>query len=140
MKASQSVLNCRWSLENEQDFEQHGGANQTVKAVLEVLGTNYIVEKWVSEDGTQKYQRWADGKIECFIRIIGNATLYPEITFPIAYQTPPVVTVTRESGRPDNVLGFDMRVVTTTSVIGVWASVVGDTVTISDFDAYVVGY
>lgn len=88
----------------------------------------------------QRYQRWADGKIECFIRITGNTALYPEIIFPIAYQTPPVVTATRETGNPNNVLGFDMRVVTTTSVIGVWASVVGDTVTISDFDVYVVGY
>lgn len=120
--------------------ENMGGGYSYPKAVLDALGTNYVVEKWVSEDGTQKFQRWADGKIECYIRIQGNTEMYPEITFPIAYQTPPVVMASRETGIPDSVLGFDVRPVTTTSAIGIWHGVTGNTYTISDFDVYVVGY
>lgn len=65
-----------------------GGANQTVKAVLEALGTNYIVEQGSvqsSNDSTKKvyYRRWSNGFIEQWSdEVVSGMKRY---TYPIAF-------------------------------------------------------
>lgn len=41
-----------------------GGASQLVKAVLNALGTRYLVEHAQSEDGSWSYDRYSDGWVE----------------------------------------------------------------------------
>ena len=41
-----------------------GGASQLVKAVLNALGTRYLVEHAQSEDNTWSYDRYSDGWVE----------------------------------------------------------------------------
>lgn len=117
-----------------------GGANQTVKAVLEALGKNYIVEKWINEDGTQKYQRWADGKIEVFMRITQTASSECFITFPIAFQTPPVVSVSHCESSTSYYIGPAFHDVTETECDVVFTGVSGDQYTVTELGIYAVGY
>lgn len=68
-----------------------GGGYNPTKAVLDALGTNYVVEKWVSDDGNQKYQRWADGKIEVWMKLQNGTSNGFEFTFPISFTELPIV-------------------------------------------------
>ena len=97
MKASLSVLNCLWSLENEQSSECWGGvsADPVVSAVLNAVGKRYLVEKGESEDGNQTWEQYSDGYKVCTIRGYYSIEKHNE-TFPVEYASPPIVMTTFE--------------------------------------------
>ena len=136
------MLNCRWSLENERSSECWGGANQTVKAVLEALGTNYIVEKWVNEDGTQKYQRWADGEIEIWMKLQVNTSDGLPFVFPIAFTELPVVKCneTEISTAKDRYLYDGYKELSTTGGRVLFVQRTGDLETVTSAMLYACGY
>lgn len=64
-----------------------GGANQTVKAVLDAIGLRYPVEIGQSEDGSVRYTRYSDGyiEIEGHLTLNFNSSGQAQIVFPIAF-------------------------------------------------------
>lgn len=116
-----------------------GGGYNPTKAVLDALGTNYVVEKWVSDDGTQKYQRWADGKIEVFMYISTTAQK-TSFTFPIAFQKVPVVNAYPIQTKADRLLDAKFDSWSTTGGAVIFTSRSGDIYTVSEFILTAVGY
>ena len=114
-------------------------AEQTVSAVLEATNKAYIVEKWVNEDGTQKYQRWTDGKIEVFM-YISSTTQETSFTFPIAFQKVPVVNAYPIQTTADRLLDAKFDSWSTTGGAVIFTSRSGDIYTVSEFILTAVGY
>ena len=65
----------------------------TVKAVLEALGKEYVVEEYVSEDGNTRAYRYSNGKIETFFdNVPVNGDYHVSVTFPFEYTEPPAAS------------------------------------------------
>lgn len=106
---------------------------------MEALGTNYIVEKWVSEDGTQKYQRWADGKIEV-IMYVTSTTQETAFTFPIDFQKVPCVNASPIKTTASYLLDAKFSNWSTTGAHVIFTSRGGEIYTVSEFIVSAVGY
>lgn len=94
----------------------------------------------MSEDGTQRYQRWADGKIEVFMRITQTASSECSVTFPIAFQTPPVVSACQFESFTSFYVSPGFHDVTNTGCDVVFTGVTGTQYTVTEFGLYAVGY
>lgn len=79
------MLNCRWSLENEQSFKYWGGvsADPVVSAVLNAVGKRYLVESWKADDGRSWFNRYSDG----FIEQGGQTSTNGDVTFPVQFES-----------------------------------------------------
>lgn len=116
-----------------------GGGNQTVKAVLEALGTNYVVEKWVSEDGTQRYQRWANGRIEVVMYVTTSST-GTKFTYPISFTKKPLVHATPVETDSSFLLQDVFTLLTTTGGSVDFVSRGGDIYLVTEFILKAEGY
>ena len=75
-----------YSVRREYDGK-HGGGYAPAKAVLDVIGKRYLVEAWVSEDGSLWFNRYSDGWIEQGGRSTFPVSSGAQIQLPIAFTT-----------------------------------------------------
>ena len=86
MKASLSVLNCLWSLENERSSECWGGvsADPLVTAVLNATSKRYLLEIGSTDDG-KEYEIYSDGWVIQKGKFKPTAT-NSTVTLPLAFR------------------------------------------------------
>ena len=93
----------------------------------------------MSEDGTQRYQRWADGKIELFM-YVSTTTQETSFTFPIAFQKVPVVNAYPIQTTADRLLDAKFDGWSTTGGGVIFTSRAGEIYTVTQFILTAVGY
>ena len=89
--------------------------DKTVKAVLEALGKEYVVEEYISEDGNTRAYRYNNGKIETFfdnVPINGDYELV--VTFPFEYTEPPTPSGNIAATNTDFYLALNVKNASTT--------------------------
>lgn len=93
----------------------------------------------MSEDGTQKYQRWADGKIEVVMYITTSST-GTRFTYPIAFTKKPLVHATPVETTSSSLLQDVFTLLTTTGGAVDFVSRTGDINLVTEFILKAEGY